>query len=77
MQGRLSPMVGDRIQAFPWNHWRDEFAAAARGGFRLMEWTLDLDRFYENPMLTTAGRAEIRALGAAHRLSIPSLSGDC
>ena len=24
MQGRLSPQVDGKIQAFPWVHWRDE-----------------------------------------------------
>ena len=41
MQGRLSPQVGDRIQAFPRDHWREEFPIAERLGFPLMEWTLD------------------------------------
>lgn len=77
MQGRLSPLVGDRIQAFPWPSWRDEFPIAERHGFRLMEWTLDQDRLHENPLLTPDGQAEIRALSMAHGLSIPSLTGDC
>jgi L-ribulose-5-phosphate 3-epimerase len=77
MQGRLSPVVGDRIQAFPRFSWREEFAIAERHGFRLMEWTLDQDGLYENPLLTPAGQVEIRALCRAHGLSIPSLTGDC
>lgn len=77
MQGRLSPLVGDRIQAFPWPSWREEFAMAERHGFRLMEWTLDQDRLYENPLLTPDGQAAIRAVSRAHGLSIPSLTGDC
>lgn len=77
MQGRLSPPVNGRIQAFPWEHWRDEFTEAARNDFRVMEWTLDQDRLYENPLMTAAGQAEIRALCGQHGLSIPSLTGDC
>ena len=77
MQGRLSPLVGDRIQAFPWPSWREEFPIAERHGFRLMEWTLDQDRLHENPLLTPDGQAGIRALSRAHGLSIPSLTGDC
>src|SRR4030065_646349 len=42
-----------------------------------MEWTLDQDRLYENPLLTEAGQAEIRELCQRHGLSIPSLTGDC
>jgi len=77
MQGRLSATVGDRIQAFPWASWREEVAIAGRLGFRLMEWTLDQDRLYENPLLTPAGQAAIRELSGTHALSIPSLTGDC
>lgn len=76
MQGRLSPRVGDRIQAFPWAHWRAEFPAAERIGIPCMEWTLDEDRIDENPFMTPAGRREIRALSARHGVSIPSLTGD-
>ena len=28
MQGRLSAMVDGKIQAFPWNEWREEFPRA-------------------------------------------------
>mgnify|MGYP001554379746 CR=1 FL=1 len=44
MQGRLSPLVDGKIQAFPWAHWRDEFPAGDECGIHLMEWTLDHDR---------------------------------
>ena len=44
MQGRLSPIVGGMVQAFPWSAWREEFPAAETAGLSLMEWTLDQDR---------------------------------
>jgi hexulose-6-phosphate isomerase len=77
MQGRLSELVDRRIQAFPWTHWREEFACAQEHGLSLMEWTLDQDRLYENPLLTPAGRAEIQMLSARHGITIPSVTGDC
>lgn len=77
MQGRLSPQVDGRIQAFPWPHWQDEFAAAAALGLPMMEWTLDAERLGENPLMTDAGRASIRHLMARHSVAIPSLTGDC
>lgn len=77
MQGRLSPLTSGRIQAFPWESWRDEFVLAQRIKIHLMEWTLDQERLYENPLLTEAGQARIRALCKSHELSIPSLTGDC
>ncbi len=77
MQGRLSPLTDGRIQSFPWPTWREEFAIAQRHGFRLIEWTLDQDRLYENPLLTVDGQAEIRSLCQRHGFAIPSLTGDC
>jgi L-ribulose-5-phosphate 3-epimerase len=77
IQGRLSPPVNHKIQAFPWAHWREEFATAQRCGFRLMEWTLDHDRLPENPLITPAGRREIRQLSAEHGVRVGSLTGDC
>lgn len=77
MQGRLSPPVGGKIQAFPWCSWPQEFPLAEASGFSLMEWTLDHERLYENPLLTTDGQATIAALKAAHHIEVPSLTGDC
>ena len=73
MQGRLSPVIDGRIQAFPWPFWQNEFAMAERLGVRLVEWTLDEDRLYENPLLTAAGQTEIGvpATRAWHRRSVP------
>lgn len=76
MQGRLSPPVDGRIQAFPWNHWREEFALAAGVGLRLMEWTLDAARLAENPLMSEAGRREIAALAHRHGVAVESLTGD-
>jgi L-ribulose-5-phosphate 3-epimerase len=76
MQGRLSPQVDGKIQAFPWDKWRDEFAAAEKIGIHLMEWTLDHDRLAENPMMTAQGHAEIKALSQKHGVRVGSLTGD-
>ena len=77
MQGRFSPLVDGRIQAFPWQDWQQEFELAARHGFSLMEWTLDQERLYENPLMTRDGRREIEALIDDYGVLIPSLTGDC
>ena len=76
MQGRLSPQVGSRIQAFPWAHWRDEFPLASTLGFRLMEWTLDDEGLHDNPLMTVAGRAEIRELMRTSGVTVASVTGD-
>lgn len=77
MQGRLSPRVGGRIQAFPCATWREEFPVAERLGLRIMEWTLDQERLRENPLLTSPGRDEILALCEQHGVAVPSVTGDC
>ncbi len=77
MQGRLSPLIEGQIQAFPWPYWQQEFALAQQNGFHLMEWTLDQERLYENPLLTEKGRQEIKTLMSKPQLAIKSLTGDC
>ena len=77
MQGRLSPLINGRIQAFPWECWKDEFPLAQKINIDLMEWTLDQERLYENPLLTEVGQAEIRSLCQQYAIGIPSLTGDC
>jgi hexulose-6-phosphate isomerase len=70
-------LIDGRIQCFPWPYWREEFPHAQRLGIHLIEWTLDQDRLYENPLMTAEGQSEIRALCGKHGLAIPSLTGDC
>lgn len=77
MQGRLCDRVDGKIQAFPWRDWEIEFPVAERLGIGLMEWTLDQDRLYENPLMTDAGRQRIRQLSAQHGVRVHSLTGDC
>lgn len=77
MQGRLCDRVDGKIQAFPWRDWESEFPAAQKLGITLMEWTLDQDRLYENPLLTATGRQRIRDLAGQTGVRVFSLTGDC
>jgi hexulose-6-phosphate isomerase len=77
MQGRLSPRIDGKIQAFPWPYWEAEFPLAKSLGLSFMEWTLDQDRIFENPLMTQAGRAAIRQLSKENDLIVSSLTGDC
>ena len=77
MQGRLSPMVDGRIQAFPWQHWESEFQAAAEIGIPFVEWTLDQERLRENPLLAADGRERIAALSRKTGVTVASVTGDC
>ena len=77
MQGRLCNQVDGKIQAFPWQYWETEFPLAKALSIPLMEWTLDQDRLYENPLMTPTGQAQIRRLSYQYGVAIPSLTGDC
>lgn len=77
MQGRLSPLVDGKIQAFPWSYWQSEFELAQNYGFELMEWTIDLNRLEENPLMTVVGRQNIQELSNQFGIAIHSLTGDC
>ena len=77
IQGRLSEIIDGKIQAFPWKHWKSEFAEANKIGLSMMEWTLDQERIYENPFMNSEGQVEIKKLMEEYGVTIPSLTGDC
>lgn len=77
MQGRLCDQIDGKIQAFPWRDWESEFPLAAELGILTMEWTLDQEGLYENPLMTTVGQSRIQRLCQKYHVTIPSLTGDC
>jgi L-ribulose-5-phosphate 3-epimerase len=77
MQGRLSALVAGKIQAFPWNEWREEFPRAKALGIGRMEWTIDQEQLRENPLNTEGGRGAIARLARGNAIRIASLTGDC
>jgi hexulose-6-phosphate isomerase len=77
MQGRLSAMVDGKIQAFPWNEWREEFPRANALGLGRIEWTIDQERLRENPLTIETAHKEILDLSHQNAIRIPSLTGDC
>jgi hexulose-6-phosphate isomerase len=74
MQGRLSPVIDGRIQAFPWSTWQEEFCTAHNIGFNLLEWTIDSKNYENNPLFTK--REEISALQINCGIEIESLTND-
>ena len=62
MQGRLSPPVNEKVQVFPWNSWEEEFFQAKEIGLELIDWIVEADRLYENPLLTEQGAKRIKDL---------------
>lgn len=77
MQGRLSEIIDGKIQCFPWKHWKEEFSLASELGILKMEWTLDQEDLYKNPIMTVSGREDIKDLCNLYSIEIPSLTGDC
>ena len=77
MQGRLCDMMDGKIQAFPWKDWESEFSSAYEIDVGLMEWTLDQENLYQNPLMTADGQKKILALSEKYNLKIASLTGDC
>lgn len=77
MQGRLSPVMDGLIQAFPWDHWRDEFVTASAYGFPFLEWTIDQENLRMNPFTTPSGQEEIKELSQKYGLRVHALTGDC
>lgn len=77
MQGRLSPLVDGKIQAFPYGFWQSEFELAAINKYRLIELTLDYEDPFTNPLMSDGGRSEILELSSKFRVKTPSVTGDC
>jgi hexulose-6-phosphate isomerase len=76
MQGRLTPPVCGRIQAYPVDNWRDEFARARTASLSSIEWIYETYGRERNPLCTDEGIAEIAALAGQHRISVRSVCAD-
>ena len=77
MQGRLSPMINNKIQTFPSDHWKDEFAQAKVLGLKLIEWTLDYNKIFSNPIFIKKNIRLIQKLSKKYSIKVISLTGDC
>ena len=62
MQGRLSPPVNGKIQAFPWDAWEEEFKLAADTGFDEIEFIFESKNYENNPLFTSEGLYKIKKL---------------
>jgi len=77
MQGRLTPIIENRIQIFPKKNWEIEFQRAKDLDLKYIEWTLDYDTFKYNPILKKSGINKIRHLSNKTSVKVKSLTGDC
>lgn len=76
MQGRMVPPTENRIQCFPRERWRDEFALAAAAGLTAIEWIYDLHGADVNPIASDDGLALMRTLSERHDVVVRSLCAD-
>ena len=76
MQGRLSPLVNGRIQAFPGEHWYEEFRIANKLSLLNMEWTVDTPTYASNPLVKKWQHSRIREISMQHTVKIPSVTCD-
>ena len=76
IQGRLSPITNNRIQQFPWDSWQNEFAIASKIDIRLVEWTIDTFKFYQNPLISLNQWEEINTIASKNNIFIPSVTCD-
>jgi L-ribulose-5-phosphate 3-epimerase len=75
IQGRLSPRRA-RLQSFPWNAWREEFARARALGFEAIEWVFEPEDYRHNPLWSDEGRSEIQARMRETHVAVPSVCAD-
>ncbi len=76
MQGRLSPLINGRIQSFPKQNWEVEMMEAPTIGIGKIEWTIDSDDFFKNPLITREGNAKILSNEEKSTVRIPSVTCD-
>jgi hexulose-6-phosphate isomerase len=76
MQGRLVPQIDGRIQAFPWQRWREEFTLARSHGFQSIEFIFETERYRENPLYESKGRAELKELIARSEVPVSAICAD-
>jgi L-ribulose-5-phosphate 3-epimerase len=76
MQGRLSPVKYGKIQTFPTDTWKEEFALAKKIGYELIEWVLDTTDLTRNPLLLAEGRKEINQIKKEYGIDIPAVCCD-
>ena len=77
MQGRLTPMIGNKIQFFPKKNWQKEFRLAENLNLKYIEWTLDYKDIFFNPIFVKPDINKISFLKKKYSIKIVSLTGDC
>jgi hexulose-6-phosphate isomerase len=75
MQGRLSPRIDGKIQAYPEKTWQKEFELASQIGYSHIEWIVE-NPLQRNALFSTEGIAEIKKVIAETRVTIQYICAD-
>jgi hexulose-6-phosphate isomerase len=75
MQGRLSPRIDGKIQAYPANTWQKEFEIAQEIGYAAIEWIVE-NPVEINALMTESGKAEIKKVIASTGVRIDYVCAD-
>jgi hexulose-6-phosphate isomerase len=75
MQGRLSPRIDGKIQAYPASTWQKEFEIAQEIGYAAIEWIVEKP-VETNALMTDSGKAEIKKVIASTGVRIDYVCAD-
>ncbi len=75
-QGRLSPKEKGKIQSFPTESWQKEFKIANSLGIKYIEWVIDFNTIYSNPIFSEKGFKKIKELSKKYNISIKTIQCD-
>jgi hexulose-6-phosphate isomerase len=75
MQGRLSPRIDGKIQAYPASTWQKEFEIAQEIGYAAIEWIVEKP-VETNALMTNSGKGEIKKVIASTGVRIDYVCAD-
>jgi hexulose-6-phosphate isomerase len=75
MQGRLSPRIDGKIQAYPANTWQKEFEIAQEIGYAAIEWIVEKP-VEINALMTDLGKSEIKKVIASTGVRVDYVCAD-
>ena len=76
MQGRLSKPVSNKIQAFPWGIWEEEFNKAVDIGFDEIEFIFESNNYESNPLFTSEGLYKIKMVSEETGIQVNYVCAD-
>lgn len=75
MQGRLSPMINNMIQSFPFGYWEKEIDLVKKLNLSKLEWTVDQFLIDSNP-INTLTKKNFKKILNSNGIKVNSLTGD-